>query len=124
MSSPIRAPVLLGWCFVFVTTWLLHGASLGCTLRAVGVDTSWSDWLTWAGDVSSASVMGFVAVFAPGGLGVREGVLIGMLKAQLGISPSQAVAAAALLRVVWLAGEILAAAGLAGITRLKLGNEK
>ncbi len=117
MSQPIRARFLLFWCFVFVATWLLHGASLGCTLRAVGVETSWSDWLTWTGDVSSASVLGFVAVFAPGGLGVREGVLISMLKTQPGISPSQAVAATALLRVVWLAGEILTAGGLAWIAR-------
>ena len=108
---------LLGWCFVFVTTWLLHGLSLGCTLRAVGVVTSWSDWLTWTGDVSSAAFLGFVAIFAPGGLGVREGVLIGLLKEQPGISQSQAVAAAVLLRGVWLVAEIVAAAGFGAAAR-------
>ncbi len=109
---------LLGWCFVFVTTWLLHGLSLGCVLRAVGVATSWSDWLTWTGDVSSASFLGFLAVFAPGGLGVREGVLIGLLNEQPGISQSQAVAATVLLRAAWLTGEIVAAFGLGVLARM------
>ena len=121
-SPPYRVGrwFLLAWCFVFVTTWLLHGLSLGCTLAAVGVAASWSDWLTWTGDVSSASFLGFLAVFAPGGLGVREGVLIGLLKEQSGISQSQAVAAAVLLRGVWLAAEIVAAAGFGWLARQRM----
>jgi uncharacterized membrane protein YbhN (UPF0104 family) len=113
----IPARFLLVWCFVFVTTWLVHGLSLGCTLRAVGVATSPSDGLTWAGAVSSASFLGFLAVFAPGGLGVREAALIELLKAQPGISPAQAVAASVLLRGAWLAAEIVGTMGLAWIAR-------
>ena len=120
LASPptqIGSTFLLGWCFFSVATWLLHGLSLGCTLRAVGVQASLSDWLIWTGDVSSASVLGFVAIFAPGGLGVREATLLELLKSQPGISQSQAVAATALLRAAWLAAEILAAAGLTWRTR-------
>ncbi len=113
----IRASFLLGWCFVFVTTWLIHGLSLGCTLRAVGVEASLSDWLTWTGDVSSASLLGFLAVFAPGGLGIREAALIELLKAQPGISSSQAVAASVLLRGAWLAAEIVVTLALGWVTR-------
>lgn len=120
-TTRIRASFLLGWCFVFVTTWFIHGLSLGCTLRAVGVETSLSDWLTWTGDVSSASFLGFLAVFAPGGLGVREAALIELLKAQPGISPSQAVAASVLLRGAWLAAEIVVTLGLSWITRWRRG---
>lgn len=113
----LNATFLLRWCFLFVTTWLLHGLSLGCTLRAVGVATSWSDWLTWTGDVSSASFLGFLAIFAPGGLGVREGVLIGLLNGQPGISQSQAVAATVLLRAAWLVAEIVATFALGMLAR-------
>ncbi len=113
----IRSRFLLGWCFIFVTTWLLHGLSLGCALRAVGVPLSLSDWLTWTGDVSSASFLGFLAIFAPGGLGVREGVLIGLLEEQPGISKSQAFAASMLLRAAWLVAEIVAAIGLGALAR-------
>ncbi len=110
--TPISAPFLLGWCLFSVTTWLMHGLSLGCTLRAVGVDTSLSDWLIWTGDVSSASFLGFAAMFAPGGLGVREAALLELLRTQPGISQSQAVAATVLLRAAWLAAESAAAVGL------------
>lgn len=115
--TPISAPFLLGWCFFSVTTWLLHGLSLGCTLRAVGVEASLTDWLIWTGDVSSASFLGFAAMFAPGGLGVREAALLELLRTQPGISASQAVAATVLLRAAWLAAEILAAAGLSWSVR-------
>lgn len=107
----ISSTFLLGWCFFSVTTWLAHGLSLGCTLRAVGVQVSLSDWLTWTGDISSASFLGFAALFAPGGLGVREAALLELLKSQPGITTAQAVAATVLLRAAWLAAEIVAAAG-------------
>ena len=113
----IRASFLLGWCFVFVATWLIHGLSLGCTLRAVGAEASLSDWLTWTGDIWSASFVGFIAVFAPGGLGVREAALIELLKSQPGISSSQAVAASVLLRGVWMAAEIVVTLALGWETR-------
>lgn len=105
----IRSRFLLGWCFAFVTTWLIHGLSLGCALRSVGVAVHLADWLTWTGDVSSASFLGFLAIFSPGGLGVREGVLIGLLEEQPGITVSQAVVATVLLRGTWLIAEIVAA---------------
>ena len=113
----IPASFLLGWCFMFVTTWLIHGLSLGCTLRAVGVAASLSDWLTWTGDLWSASFVGFIAVFAPGGLGVREAALIELLKSQPGISSSQAVAASVLLRGVWMAAEIVVTVALGWKTK-------
>lgn len=110
--SQIGSTFLLGWCFFSVTTWLLHGLSLGCTLRAVGVEASMANWLIWTGDVSSASFLGFAAMFAPGGLGVREAALLELLTSQSGISQSQAVAATVLLRAAWLVAEILSAAAL------------
>ena len=115
----IRSSFLLLWCFTFVTTWLLHGLSLGSALRSVGVQAPLSEWLTWTGEVSSASFLGFLAIFAPGGLGVREGVLIELLKDQPGISQSQAVVATVLLRGVWLVAEILATAALGVLVRFR-----
>ncbi len=110
--TQIGGTFLLGWCFFSVTTWLVHGLSLGCTLQAVGVEASMSDWLIWTGDVASASFLGFAAMFAPGGLGVREAALLELLMSQPGINPSQAAAATVLLRAAWLVAEILAAAAL------------
>jgi hypothetical protein len=117
-STPARtnrrlpSRVLLVWCFAFVTTWLIQGLSLGCALRSVGVSAAWSDGLTWAGEIASSSFLGFVAVFAPGGLGVREGILSELLADQSGISAAQALMAAVLLRGAWLLGEIIATLGI------------
>lgn len=95
---------------VFVLSWFLMGTSLGLVLKGVGVNNAvWSDLPAWTGIVSLATVIGFVAVFAPGGVGVREGILIGLLTLQPAVGDKSAVAAAFLLRVVWLLAEVLIA---------------
>ena len=58
--------------------------------------------------VALATVAGFVVAVLPGGLGVREGVLMSALAPALG--SDQAVVAALLLRLVWVAAELVAAA--------------
>ena len=60
--------------------------------------------------VALATVAGFVVAVLPGGLGVREGVLMSALAPALG--SDQAVVAALVLRLVWVAAELVAAAVL------------
>jgi glycosyltransferase 2 family protein len=60
--------------------------------------------------VALATVAGFVVAVMPGGLGVREGVLMTVLAPALG--PDRSVVAALLLRLVWVAAELIAAAVL------------
>lgn len=96
----------------FVVAWALHGLSLGLTLRAIGTPLSLADWPLWTGAVSLSTVIGFFAIFAPGGMGVREGLLIEILQIQPHIGPQQAVVASVFLRLVWLAAELLVAAVL------------
>ncbi len=58
--------------------------------------------------VALATVAGFVVAVLPGGLGVREGVLMSALAPAIG--SDQAVIASLLLRLVWVAAELTAAA--------------
>jgi uncharacterized membrane protein YbhN (UPF0104 family) len=58
--------------------------------------------------VALATVAGFVVAVLPGGLGVREGVLMSVLSPALG--KNHAVVAALSLRLVWVAAELVAAA--------------
>ena len=58
--------------------------------------------------VALATVAGFVVAVLPGGLGVREGVLMSALAPAIG--SDQAVIASLLLRLVWVAAELVAAA--------------
>jgi len=105
----VLRPMLLAF-LPLIAGWWLHGLSLGLTIQSVSSEAIvWSDWPRWTGAVSLATVLGFVAIFAPGGAGVREGVLMEALEPAIG---SHAVLAAGLLRIVWLAGEILAAVTL------------
>ena len=106
-SRQVAASLLL-----LAAGWSLHGLSLGLVLYAVGVPFELTQWPFWTGAAALATAIGFLAVFAPGGLGVREGLLIEFLAAQPAIGPQQAIAAAVLLRIVWFAAEIAAAACL------------
>lgn len=102
-----------GWASMALT-WLLYGTSLYCVLRAsptgeftnVSIATIAASSL---GACAMAVVLGFVS-FLPGGAGVREVVLSTMLTPVVG--PVAAIAAAVWLRIVWLAAELLLAAGL------------
>jgi hypothetical protein len=57
--------------------------------------------------VALATVAGFAVAVLPGGLGVREGVLMSALAPAIG--SDQAVIASLLLRLVWVAAELAAA---------------
>jgi len=110
-TGVIRVRLLYQGCLVYVVAWMCHGLSLGFTLRALSADTfAFAAWPIWTAACGLATSVGFVAVFAPGGLGVREGLLIEMMRSTVG--GPQAILAAGLLRVVWFVTEILVAAGL------------
>ena len=65
--------------------------------------------------VALATVAGFVVAVLPGGLGVREGVLMSALAPALG--SDRAVVAALTLRLVWVAAELAAAVVLVPLFR-------
>jgi len=107
--TPIRT--VLGGAVVFLAAWWLQGLTLGLTIRAITDEPlAFSDWPFWTGTAAVALVGGFVAVFTPGGLGVREGLLMELLAGQLG--PHDAVLVAVLMRGVALVSELFAAGAL------------
>ena len=65
--------------------------------------------------VALATIAGFVVAVLPGGLGVREGVLMSALAPALG--SDRAVVAALMLRLVWVAAELAAAVVLVPLFR-------
>lgn len=101
---------LIGQGFlVFSVAWVVHGLSLWAVLKGVGANAALSLLPTWTACIALPMTAGFIALFAPGGVGVREGVLIEVLKAQPGIDPRQAVAAAFALRLVGFMTEVVLA---------------
>jgi uncharacterized membrane protein YbhN (UPF0104 family) len=93
----------------FAGSWIMHGLSLGLSVRAVSDTVSLASWPVWTGGVAAATVAGFAAVFAPGGLGVREGLLMAVLANQHDVTNGQAVVVPLLLRAVWFISEICVA---------------
>jgi hypothetical protein len=76
-----------------LVAWISYGAALWCLARGILPTVGLEPELAIA--VFTASYLaGFLALFAPGGLGVREGLFILMLQGPLGIGAAGALALA------------------------------
>jgi hypothetical protein len=109
--------ILRGWLMIGIG-WFFAGASLWATMRAIGVEsTSLSgDLPIYTATVALSVAWGFVSML-PAGLGVREIVLLQLLAPHLEqIAPTQgerlALIAVIVLRLTWLAAEVVLAAVL------------
>lgn len=114
-ALPLFSRRLLGLGLLRTTlAWLAMGLSQLLVIRGL---TPWGPHELLAafplvvGSVALATVAGFVIAVFPGGLGVREGVLMYALGPALGAD--LAVVAALVLRLVWVAAEFVAALALA-----------
>jgi hypothetical protein len=109
------ASLLMGVLFL-ACGWITTGLGLGATLEGIGAPNTPSSAGAlggvplWIAGASLAIVAGFLAVWFPGGLGVREGVLVSILQPAVG--PAAAVGAAVVWRFVSIASEAAAAAAL------------
>lgn len=114
----LRANQLLRGYAVFILAWIMFGFSLGAALQSLS-----DDWLSltelplWTAAVSSSTVIGFLAIFTPGGLGVREGIMMEVLRIQPEITANDAAIVSWILRLVWLATEVGMFLVLAGAVR-------
>lgn len=90
-------------------TWTAYGAALVVLLPST------ADPAAVVGAFALSHAAGVLLVFAPAGLGAREGVLVALLGPVLGMAP--AAAAALLARVVHTLADFAAAAVSAGLAR-------
>lgn len=89
----------------YLPAWPLLGGATWLAARALGVDVGVARAI---GATAAAWLAGFVVVPAPGGLGVREAVLVALLGPAAGPAAGVAVAARLLCVVVDGAGAVLA----------------
>ncbi len=113
---PIQPKVVDDWfrslrrlpIFFSLTGWLLFGASFWAVMMALGAPcAALSDFAFLTGATAMAVVGGFVFVFLPSGIGIRELIIIHLLAPRYG--PPQAVLASLMLRTVWTVAETLPA---------------
>ena len=89
-----------------IFVWAGQGASLWFVIRSVAERSIIpTDYGVCVGIVSLATPLGFIAVFAPGGLGVREAVVFTLLRGALGTDATTAAMGALVLRLVWLVAD-------------------
>jgi hypothetical protein len=100
MPFPMRSAEAGVLWFTSLAVWGLGGASLFLTLRAVVPGLPWTmlDQVVAAG--AAGWTGGFLAIWAPAGLGVREGLLTAMLPAQVAGPPLAAALVASRLMTV------------------------
>ena len=91
-----------------IITGLLNGLALFLLVLSVSASISPADYPAIAGAYYLASIGGLIAVFAPGGLGVREGLLFLLLPSI--VSEGLAVSSASVMRAMTLGAEVLLAA--------------
>jgi uncharacterized membrane protein YbhN (UPF0104 family) len=100
---------------LYLPMWLLFGASFWlCAQALVGVPAR--DLALYAGAFAVAWLAGLVAIYAPGGLGVREAVLVALLSGRIGAADALIVAAASRLMLV-LVDVVLAGVATAAMRR-------
>jgi uncharacterized membrane protein YbhN (UPF0104 family) len=122
-SAAVRAT--FETALLYVPVWLLLGLCFWLTARSL-FDLSFEQSSFYTGAFTVAWLVGLVAVFAPGGLGVREAVLVALLRSRTGTADAVLLAAAsrALLTVV----DLLAGAGgavlLRGLSRRRSADEQ
>jgi uncharacterized membrane protein YbhN (UPF0104 family) len=93
LPTTIRATLL------YVPVWLLLGVSFWLCARGL-VAVPASDLALYMGTFAVAWLAGLFAVYAPGGLGVREAVIVALLSSHIGAADALVVAAASRLILV------------------------
>ena len=77
----------------YVAAWLAIGSGFWLTARGL-INVPAAEIGTYIGAFCGAWVVGLLAVFAPGGLGVREAVIVALLRSRIGSADAVVVAAA------------------------------
>lgn len=91
----------------YVGEWIVTGLIL-VSVQMV-ITGSWPDgglFMLLLGSYAVAMVVGFIAIFAPGGIGVREGVMVALLAPVLGLEAASLLAV--VMRVVSVIADLVA----------------
>ncbi|MFP3948264.1 MAG: lysylphosphatidylglycerol synthase domain-containing protein [Gemmatimonadota bacterium] len=120
-DAPNRDQTTLGgptfgprWVVLFAGNWVLYSASFWLMARSFDVDGS---FLVLAPAFAAAYVLGYAMIFAPAGIGVREGFLVAFLQPSVG--GAAAVALAVLARFWMTLLELLPAVAFGSVHLLR-----
>lgn len=92
--TALRPALAVEWLVVGLASWVVYATAFWMLVRGLGLETA---LLPTASAFAAAYVLGYVMVFAPAGIGVREGFLVALLSPQVGAAAAGAVAVIARL---------------------------
>src|SRR5690606_23799457 len=92
--------LLVGWGLSMIA-WAAEAIGFHLVLVGLGVEPTWQLLLLAVFIFGFAAIVGF-ATFLPGGLGVAEGSMVGLLVLLVGVDSSTAAAATLLIRLFTL----------------------
>jgi hypothetical protein len=116
--APFRRPAVRATVratLLYLPVWLVLGTSFWLCARGL-LDIPVQDLALYVGAFSVAFLAGLFAVYAPGGLGVREAVLVALLAHRIGAGNALVVAAASRLMFV-VVDVVLAGVATAALRR-------
>jgi uncharacterized membrane protein YbhN (UPF0104 family) len=95
----------LGWLALGLLNWVVYAGAFWVMVEGLGLDVA---FFATSSAFAAAYVVGYLAIFAPAGVGVREASLLALLSPQLGAGTAGAVA---VIARVWTTGvEVVPAA--------------
>jgi hypothetical protein len=100
---------------LYIPVWALYGAAFWLTARAL-FSIPASDLVLFTAAFAIGWLVGMAAVFAPGGIGVREAVLVGLLAPSIG--QREAIVIAAASRLLLTAADLVGGAVALLVPRL------
>lgn len=116
MRIPVTYPEMLKTVLLFILNWLVAGTGFYLLVHAV-YPVPASQWLYIGGIYGLSTIIGILALFAPSGLGVREGILTAGL---LLIMPEEYALTISLISRLWqTVAEILLVSGAFLINQIK-----
>ena len=117
LEIPMKYSQMLKVVLLFVGNWLIIGAGFYILASSVYPALELSQMLFCAGIWGVSAIIGILAIFAPSGLGVREGILVAGL--MLIMPESDAVVIAVISRLWQTIPELVLAAGAFVFARVR-----
>lgn len=76
LEIPMKYSQMLKVVILFIGNWLIVGFGFFILTKSIYPDVGWNEMLYCAGIWGVSAIMGILAIFAPSGLGVREGIIV------------------------------------------------
>ena len=123
LEIPMKYTQILKVVLMFIGNWLIVGLGFFMLVKSVNPVVGRNEMLFCAGIYGISAIMGILAIFAPSGLGVREGIILAGLML---IMPESDAAVISVISRLWqTVAELILIAAAFGVTRtIKLRENK